>query len=92
MLGPGIPKPYSFEDNALSDRNRNRGCPRFQPNARLDLEEAEQIIEVEALLEDLRQRQQDSLDEIATLPERAGEKREHADREEPGGPAVADNR
>src|SRR5262249_51827678 len=84
LLGTRIAESHSLEHEAPADRNRHRRRSRLQPDVRLDLEEAEQIVEVQALLEDLRERQQNPLDEIATLPERAGEKREHADGEQAG--------
>ena len=56
------------------------------------LEEGEQVVEVEALLEHLRQRQQHPLDQVPALPERAGQEGEHADGEQPGRRAVADDR
>ena len=51
----------------------------------------EQVVQVEALLEDLGQREQHPLDQVAALPERPGEEGQHADREQPGRRAVADD-
>ena len=58
---------------------------------RLDGQEGEQVVEVEALLEDLRQREQHPLDQVAALAEGAREEGEHADGEEAGRRPVADH-
>jgi hypothetical protein len=49
----------------------------------LDVEKGEQVGEVQALLEHLRQGEQNALDQIAALPERAREKGERTDGEPP---------
>ena len=61
-------------------------------DGRLQCEEAEQVVEIEALLEDLRQRQQHPLDQIAALAERAREEGEHADGEHARRRPVPDDR
>ena len=60
-------------------------------DSRLEREEAEQIVEIQALLEHLRQGEQHPLDQIPTLPEGPGKKGENADGEHAGGAAVPDD-
>src|SRR5262249_7349248 len=91
LLGARVTEPHALEDEAQADRDRHRRRPGLHLDARPDLEKAEEIVEIEALLEDLREREQHALDQVAALPERPSEEGEDANREYAGGAAVADD-
>ena len=54
---------------------------RLGRHSRLDVEEREQVRQIQALLEHLRQREENPLDQVAALPERPRQERQRADRE-----------
>ncbi len=80
-LGAGIAEADVLEREAALDRHRERPRIRRRHDLGLDLEERKQIVEVERLARDLREADQQVLQQIAQAPERAGEKRQIADRE-----------
>ena len=63
-----------------SARGNGTGIAR-RADLRLDLEEREQVVEVERLSCDLREADQQSFEQVAQAPERAGEERQVADAE-----------
>jgi len=86
-----IVETHILEHQTLSDRNRDRAGIRPASYPRLEREKAEQVVQVETLLEHLRKRKGDSLNQIPALTKGAGKKREHANSEQAGRPPVADH-
>ena len=78
---PGVAEPDVLELEPPTDRDGHEARPGLGHDPRLHVEEAEQVREVQALLEDLRHRQQDPLDQVAALAERARQERQRADGE-----------
>ena len=78
-----VAKSHVLELESPHDRQRHDPRPGPGRNPRLHVEEGEQVRQIQALLEHLRQRQEDALDQVAALAERAREERERADREAP---------
>ena len=80
-FGVGVAKSHVLEDESLAHRNRNGKGTGRGADAGRDGEEGEEVVEIEALLVDLGQREQGALNEVPALAERRGEERQHADRE-----------
>ena len=82
---PGIAEPHALEHEA---RSGSAPAPAAPPGLRRmpgsSSRKREQVVQVEALLVHLRQREQHPLDQVPALPERAGQEGEHADGEQPG--------
>ena len=67
------------------------GAPALGDDPRLDGEEAEQILQIETLLEDLRQREEHPLGQVPALPEGGRQEGQNADRERARRPAVSNH-
>src|SRR4029077_14517638 len=80
-IGAGVAKPHVLKLEASGNRYRHRSRSGPGRHAGLHVEKGEQVGEVQALLEYLREREENPLYQVTTLTERPGEKREGADRE-----------